>query len=693
MHNPESEQHNDKKLWIRRWSFFKLPNTTESVLCSISRRFIMLLILLALLAQAEAEKITRCITPRVNNTMIKSYGYGGGVFSSSQVPMTGVATPMKGVVARILDKNWVGFGDSRTDKSLADYPAVSDIPNFPVNNFVSASGASMLLSLTGVPGRVDFAYAGCGKEKVFYEGVNDILNNYDCYFHNNTERSLKFHRVLYKMSQESECLAYNRFVTSGRSSLLAAVASPTCSGTSTQNPVWYMNTAISPSNCGNENVVRFTLTTKTATTECKRHLLQFCYWRYNLKSGFNRDNCGDNYQYLTDSLGNRIIGFDQSVSGYPGGSDTATILCDYLDLPPGDYVVRSTPRLLLEPTRSICMGTGDSSVVEVYDSPVGGAISNPVIVEACNSVAGCIMVKRNSTYQGTYNLDHGDPEARRALSYLLWKNISCISDNGAFISGSGLFTEERMHGSQAGQCPLTAQPKQIPLLPSGLIIPFSGTDSLQRDLVPASRIFGLDDLLGFLIILVVAEGVTAGYFWGKKSGGGASVESTQAGFDKLGNDIQILRSDMNSRIIEINARFTADEKAIESVVDLVQQARVEALLAELGIIRSLIIANISSQMTNSLWELSSEITGRAKGLVTPTSPGCWIIDVDVCDESCQDYVFNFNGTSPIPTVPPIDTTVKIWGSGEGIALWVVAGVSLLISLLVSFGVVFISRKM
>nr|5E5W_B Chain B, Hemagglutinin-esterase [Influenza D virus (D/swine/Oklahoma/1334/2011)]5E5W_D Chain D, Hemagglutinin-esterase [Influenza D virus (D/swine/Oklahoma/1334/2011)] len=157
-------------------------------------------------------------------------------------------------------------------------------------------------------------------------------------------------------------------------------------------------------------------------------------------------------------------------------------------------------------------------------------------------------------------------------------------------------------------------------------------------------IFGIDDLIfGLLFVGFVAGGVAGGYFWGRSNGGGggASVSSTQAGFDKIGKDIQQLRNDTNAAIEGFNGRIAHDEQAIKNLAKEIEDARAEALVGELGIIRSLIVANISMNLKESLYELANQITKRGGGIAQEAGPGCWYVDSENCDASCKEYIFNF----------------------------------------------------
>nr|6WKO_A Chain A, Hemagglutinin-esterase-fusion glycoprotein [Influenza C virus (C/Johannesburg/1/66)] len=92
-----------------------------------------------------------------------------------------------------------------------------------------------------------------------------------------------------------------------------------------------------------------------------------------------------------------------------------------------------------------------------------------------------------------------------------------------------------------------------------------------------------------------------------------------------GNDIQILKSSINIAIEKLNDRISHDEQAIRDLTLEIENARSEALLGELGIIRALLVGNISIGLQESLWELASEITNRAGDLAVEVSPGSWII--------------------------------------------------------------------
>nr|ALR82078.1 hemagglutinin-esterase [Influenza D virus (D/bovine/Mexico/S56/2015)] len=629
--------------------------------------FLLLATITAITAcQAERELI--CIVQRVNESFSLHSGFGGNVYSMKTEPMTGFTNVTKGASV-INQKDWVGFGDSRTDLTNAQFPASSDVPLAVAKKFRSLSGASLMLSAFGPPGKVDYLYQGCGKEKVFYEGVNwSPEAEIDCFGSNWTQTKKDFYSRIYEAARGSTCMTLvNSLDTKISSKTATAGTTSSCSSSWMKSPLWYAESSVNPGArpqaCGTEQSATFTLPTSFGIYKCNKHVVQLCYFVYENKTAFNTLGCGDYYQNYYDGNGNLVGGMDNRVAAYRGIAGSGVkIECPSKILNPGTYSIRSTPKFLLVPKRSYCFDTDGGYPIQVVQSEWSASRrSDNATEEACLQTEGCIFIKKTTPYVGEADDNHGDIEMRQLLSGLGNNDTVCVSQSG-YTKGETPFVKDYLSPPKYGRCQLKTDSGRIPTLPSGLIIPQAGTDSLMRTLTPATRIFGIDDLIfGLLFIGFVAGGVAGGYFWGRSSGGGggASVSSTQAGFDKIGKDIQQLRNDTNAAIEGFNRRIAHDEQAIKNLAKEIEDARAEALVGELGIIRSLIVANISMNLKESLYELANQITKRGGGIAQEAGPGCWYVDSENCDASCKEYIFNFNGSATVPTLRPVDTNVVI----------------------------------
>ncbi|QWC71643.1 hemagglutinin-esterase [Influenza C virus] len=631
--------------------------------------------LLLVFGLTEAEKIKICLQKQVNSSFSLHNGFGGNLYATEEKRMFELVKPKAG--ASVLNQStWIGFGDSRTDKSNSAFPRSADVSEKTADKFRSLSGGSLMLSMFGPPGKVDYLYQGCGKHKVFYEGVNWSPHAaIDCYRKNWTDIKLNFQKNIYELASQSHCLSLVNALDKTIPLRVTKGVAGNCNDSFLKNPALYTQ-EVKPSEnkCGEENLASFTLPTRFGTYDCKIHLVASCYFIYDSKEVYNKRGCGNYFQVIYDSSGKVVGGLDNRVSPYTGNSgDTPTMQCDMLQLKPGRYSVRSSPRFLLMPERSYCFDMKEKGPVTAVQSIWGkGRKSDYAVDQACLSTPGCMLIQKQKPYVGEADAHHGDQEMRELLSGLDYE-ARCVSQSG-WVNETSPFAKEYLLPPKFGRCPLAAKEESIPKIPDGLLIPTSGTDTTVTK--PKSRIFGIDDLIIGLLFVAIVEAGIGGYLLGsrKESGGGVTKESAEKGFEKIGNDIQILRSSTNIAIEKLNDRISHDEQAIRDLTLEIENARSEALLGELGIIRALLVGNISIGLQESLWELASEITNRAGDLAVEVSPGCWIIDNNICDQSCQDFIFKFNETAPVPTIPPLDTKIDLqsdpfyWGSSLGLAI-------------------------
>ncbi|ARR28970.1 hypothetical protein [Ranid herpesvirus 3] len=361
-----------------------------------------------------------------------------------------------------LTNDWVGFGDSRTDKTLPS--GYWDAPAAVVARFSSLSGNALMVSNFVPAANSEFAYQGCGVEKIFYEGVNWMPGRYTCLMNDWTQIKYDFYKAIYGAAATHRCLSYNTVVPSETTQTELYSGIKYCnSGT-----YWFTNPQIrkfdfTSSNCGTPRSTYFTLPVTSGNYTCSEHVVSLCWFTYYAQ---DPNDCSPYFQIYQHPNGTNITdaGIDYKTDAY---SSSAAFQCKTVRLPPGKYRSFSSARIQLVPTRSYCFGGGDATHVSHVESiwqPTTSLINDNSCERACKDTPKCIFYKRNLPYAGTNDAQHGDLELRRRFMGLLTSNTTCVFSGGSF-QGAVLAANKYALPS-AGKCPLAVN-TTLPSFPTG----------------------------------------------------------------------------------------------------------------------------------------------------------------------------------------------------------------------------------